>query len=84
MIQRSRHALTSMELELARLLAHIDRNQARRFLADPEPPTGFADFADSRSDSIGLVQREAKRQPYDPARFDQDLQLMLSKEKSRG
>lgn len=33
-----------LDHEVARLLAHIDRNAARRFLVNPEPPTGFADF----------------------------------------
>ena len=70
----------SLELETRRLLQHLDRIAARRFLANPEPPTGWPDFADSRSDAIGLVQREARSEPYDPARFDADLQAMLAKE----
>ena len=59
------YALTSLELEVQRLLAHIDRNQARRFLEKPETPTGFdgwPDFEESRRDAIGIIQSEARKE----------------------
>lgn len=45
----------TLESEVARLLAHIDRNAARRFLADPEPPTGWADFQPSMTVKLGYA-----------------------------
>lgn len=54
--------MNSLDLDVRRLLAHIDRISARRFLANPEPPTGFADFPDHRDDAIGRIQRAAREE----------------------
>lgn len=57
--------MTSMELEVQRLLAHIGRIQARRFLKNPECPTGWGDFPENRDDAIARIQREARKQVKD-------------------
>ena len=52
-----------MSMEVERLLGMLKRKEDRRFLAQPEPPTGFSDLPTSRTQD-GITVEDRPEQEY--------------------